>query len=211
MFSDQTCSPLVAVVDEPPPSVAVIEPPNTDSLFLEKVTQEILDKMMEDFKLSNSQLELYEDMVKNLERNMEGLKQATNEDLDDVFNQIYDNGVDQGQSIPEICYAHVFAKMFMKHGALEKVPKTARDHMMSFLSKTPALGPSTSTENCPTPNFRVVPAPRPQVQKSSSSGASRSGPEANTTTFMSSDQTPRSVEVSSGMATFIFYLLFFCN
>ena len=201
----------MAVVDEPPPSVAVIEPPNTDSLFMEKVTQEILDKMMEDFKLNDSQLEIYEDMVKHLEETMEGLKVATNEALDTVFNQIYDDGVDLGQSIPEICYAHVFAKMFMKHGALEKVPKTARDHMMNFLSKSPALGPSTSTENCPTPNFRVVPAQRPQVQKSSSSGASRSGPEANTTTLTSSDRTTRSVEVSTGMATFIFCSLFSCN
>ena len=211
MLSDQTCSPIADVVDEPPPSMAVIAPQDTDSLFLEKVTQEVLDKMMEDFKLNDSQLEIYEDMVKHLEKTMEGLKVATIEELDTVFNQIYDDGVDLVQSIQEICYAHVFAKMFMKHGALEKVPKTARDHMMKFLSKYPAPGPSTSTENCPTPNFRVVPAPRPQEQKSSSSGASRSGPEANTTTLMSSDQTPRNVEVSSGMATFIFYSLFFSN
>ena len=196
MLSDQTCSPIADVGDEPPPS-----------MFLEKVTQEVLDKMMEDFNLNDSQLEIYEDMVKHLEKNMEGLKVATNEELDTVFNQIYDDGVDQGHKIPKIWYAHVFVKMFMKHGALEKVPKTARDHMMNFLSKSPALGPSTSTENCPTPTFRVVPAQRPQVQKSSSSGASRSGLLAH----MSSDQTPRSVEVSSGMATFIFYSLFFSN
>ena len=201
----------MAVVDEPPPSVAVIEPPDADSLFLERVTPEVLDKMMEDFKLQDNQMELYEDMIKQLETHMEGLKETASEELDNVFNTIYNNGIDQGQSIPEICYAHVFCKMFMKHGALEKVPSTARDHMMKFLSKSPAPGPSTSTENCPTPNFRVVPAQRPQVQKSSSSGASRSGPEANTTTLTSSDRTTRSVEVSTGMATFIFYSLFSCN
>ena len=70
----------MAVVDEPPPSMAVIAPQDTDSLFLEKVTQEVLDKMMEDFKLNDSQLEIYEDMVKNLEKTMEGLKVATIEE-----------------------------------------------------------------------------------------------------------------------------------
>ena len=99
--------------------MAVIAPQDTDSLFFEKVTQEVLDKMMEDFKLNDSQLEIYEDMVKHLEKNIEGLKVATNEALDTVFNQIYDDGVDLGQSIPEICYAHVFVKIFMAFVELE--------------------------------------------------------------------------------------------
>ena len=193
----------MAVVDEPP-SVAVIESPDTDSRFLDEVTQEVLDKMMEDFELNASQMELYKEMAEHVESNIKGLKFSTNEELDDVFNIIYKNGI-QKETIPEIVYAHVFAKIFLKHGIPEKVPKTARDQMMKFLSKSLVLGPSRSTDHCPEPNFRALTAQRPQVLASSSSGASRGGPEAEKIILTSSDQITKSVEVSTGMATEIIY------
>ena len=192
----------MAVVDEPTPSVAVIDPADTESLFLDEVTQEVLDKMMEDFKLNASQMELYKEMAEHVESNIKGLKVSTNEELDDVFNIIYKNGI-QKETIPEIVYAHVFAKIFLKHGIPEKVPMTARDQMMKFLSKSLVVCPSLSTGHRPEPNFRAVTAQRPQVQTSSSSGASSGGPEA--------EKITRNVEVSTGMATeFIYFCVPFC-